>query len=63
VLVVFVTVDGEGLGSNAFRRSQNCINCERRERKIQGVIKNSVNKIFNGNFPPENINLFFFNSI
>jgi hypothetical protein len=36
---MFVTVDGEDLGRKVFRRAQNGIKCEGRERKIKEVIK------------------------
>ena len=40
MLVVFVTVNGEDIARNVFRRAQNSIKFEGRERKIQEVIKN-----------------------
>jgi hypothetical protein len=36
---MFVTVDGEDIARKAFRREQNCINCEDTESKIKVVIK------------------------
>jgi hypothetical protein len=40
VLVIFVKVQGEGRAINFFRRTENGINSEVRERKIKEVTKN-----------------------
>jgi hypothetical protein len=36
---MFVTVDGEDIARKVFRRTQNSMKCEGRERKIKGLIK------------------------
>ena len=57
---MFVTVDGEDLARKVFRRAQNVIRVksEARERKIQGMSKNSNNNIFKREFPQQN-HIFF----
>jgi hypothetical protein len=52
---MFVTGDGEDLARKVFRMAQNGTKCEGRERKIKGVIKNSI-IIYIRDFPQENIN-------
>jgi len=39
VVVIFVTVEGEGTARNIYRRAQNCINCEVWEKKIKEDLK------------------------
>ena len=51
---MFVTVDGEDLARKVFRKAQNGIKCEGRERKRIEIIKNSDNNIFKGKYPQEN---------
>ena len=39
MLLIFVIVDGEVLARKVFRKAQNCVKPEGRERKIKEVIK------------------------
>lgn len=45
LLVMFITVDGEGAARKIFRGGQNGINCEGMDKKIKEYIKNSNNYI------------------
>ena len=48
---MFVGGDGELLAKKVFRRAENSINLEAKERKIKEGLKNSDSNIFKRNFP------------
>ena len=62
MLIMFVTVDGEDLARKIFRRAQNGINSERRERKIWKIIETTDINILKRNFPQGNYELLYINS-